>query len=154
MAEAIGWLTEPGIVLCKPVFGSHVTAKSGVIGDSIHESIIPYGGDRSMIHDSGSNPLHDDWHGMSHRVPKSFAVTQFHLILVYSDSYLVINRLSKECVHFEGIPCKVGDEVVDIATMDKYIYVMSGLQIFQISAQDESRDVWRLLLENKVCATK
>merc|ERR1712083_1006614 len=65
MAEAIGWLTEPGIVLCRPVFGSHVTRSEGVIGDSIHENIIPYGGDMddNEYGTISSNPLDDDWHG-------------------------------------------------------------------------------------------
>eukprot|EP00487_Bulimina_marginata_P002205 TRINITY_DN1516_c0_g1_i1.p1 TRINITY_DN1516_c0_g1~~TRINITY_DN1516_c0_g1_i1.p1 ORF type:complete len:143 (+),score=9.98 TRINITY_DN1516_c0_g1_i1:26-430(+) len=109
MAEAIGWLTEPGIVLCRPVFGSHVTPKTGVIGGNILENIIRYGGDDQnnmyMTSDMTQNNAMDDWHGMGEQVPISFAVTQFHIILVYADCYLVINRLSKTSVAFEKIPC-------------------------------------------------
>eukprot|EP01083_Nonionella_stella_P063753 165705_1 len=149
MTEAIGWLTEPGIVLCRPVFGSHVTASSGVIGQTIDENIIAYGGDSN---EAAAAADHDDrWHGMGNTVPISFAVTQFHLVLVYSSCYLVINRLSKECVHFESIPCKPGEECVDIAIASniKFIYVLSTSQIFQIRAQDEARDVWQLFLSNR-----
>ena len=125
MAEAIdGYRTR--IVLCKPMFGSHITPNSGVIGDSIHENIIPYGGDKSISDDfmdmtgdiSSTNPMSDDWHGMSDKVPISFAVTQFHIILVYTDCYLVINRLSKNCVAFEKVPCKINEKVQDIAIAD------------------------------------
>ena len=148
MSEAIGWLTEPGIVLCRPVFGSHVTPKTGVIGSNIFENIIRYGGESEGDYMSDTNQLNlnDDWHGMGDQVPISFAVTQFHIILVYMDCYLVINRLSKNCVSFEKIPCKPSERVVDIAAADEFIYVMSSSQIFQIRAQDESRDVWQLFL--------
>eukprot|EP01084_Bolivina_argentea_P004238 8067_1 len=144
MAEAIGWLTEPGIVLCRPVFGSHVTPKTGVIGNNIHENIIGY--DNEQV---GSGVPENDWHGMNNIVPISFAVTQFHIILIYINCYLVINRLNKKCVTYEKIPCKQNENVINIAHADNFIYVMSSSQIFQVRSVDESRDVWELFLANK-----
>merc|ERR1719162_866381 len=93
----------------------------------------------------------DDWHGMRGTVPISFAVTQFHLVLVYADCLLVMNRLSRKCVHFETVPLKDTNERVQAIAIaeNSFIYVMSSSQIFQVRANDESRHVWQLFLQNR-----
>ena len=84
---------------------------------------------------------------MEDKVPISFAVTQFHIILVYSDCYLVVNRLNQNCVQYDKVP--QGEKVGDIGVADNFIYVMTETKNISNSTIDESRDVWQLFLDKK-----
>ena len=138
--EAVGWLTEIGITTCNISLGSQITPHSFVVGEKLtdmkDDHIIRYG---------PVDPT-DDWQGKENKIPISFVITQFHIILIYEDSYLAINKLNRKCVHFEDFPINKCGSAKDVAVMDSTIFVICDSQIFQIRPHNEQRDVWELYL--------
>ena len=76
-SDTVAWLTQPGVVLSKLIFGSQDRGDK-IIGESVSTNMIRYGGDDQ-----------NDWHGVSPKqVPVTFALSQFHILLFYDNLYL------------------------------------------------------------------
>ena len=151
-ACAVGWLTEIGITTCSVSLKSQIRPHSFVVGEKLTDM-----NDDHIIRYGPVDPTDpsDDWQGKENEIPISFVMTQFHVILVYKDGYLAINKLNRKCVHFEHFPANKYGSAKDVAVMssgdndhDYLIFVMCDTGIFQIRPQNEKRDVWQLYLSN------
>jgi hypothetical protein len=81
--------------------------------------------------------------------PLSFAMTEFHLLLMYSSGKLIArNRLSGEIVFghtFErGVAGTLKGLVSDPSTNS--IWLFSELRVYQINVDRESRSIWKIYL--------
>lgn len=80
--------------------------------------------------------------------PISFALTDFHVLLLYIDHVTAISLLNYQIVYEEYFTeqyGKLGDIITDVRA--NTIYVYSSKSIFQYKITNEHRNVWRMYLD-------
>ncbi|XP_065072321.1 vacuolar protein sorting-associated protein 18 homolog [Rhopilema esculentum] len=80
--------------------------------------------------------------------PLSIAVTEFHCILLYPDRFEAICTLDDQEVFAEHIPSRFG-RAIGMCTdyVKKTVWVFTELAIYQYVINKESRNVWRIYLD-------
>ncbi|CAL9055510.1 unnamed protein product [Musa banksii] len=89
--------------------------------------------------------------------PRSFAVSEFHFLVLIGNKVKVVNRISQQIVEdlkFDHTP-ESSKGIIGLcsdATAGLF-YAFDENSIFQVSVQDESRDMWQFYLDMKEYAT-
>ncbi|XP_042450778.1 vacuolar sorting protein 18-like [Zingiber officinale] len=89
--------------------------------------------------------------------PRSFAVSEFHFLVLIENKVKVINRISQQMIEelkFEHSP-ESSKGIIGLCSDPTagLFYAFDENSIFQASAHDESRDMWQVYLEMKEYAT-
>uniref|UniRef100_A0A0D9X4Z4 Uncharacterized protein n=1 Tax=Leersia perrieri TaxID=77586 RepID=A0A0D9X4Z4_9ORYZ len=139
-AKHFGWLSGAGIYHGELNFGAQHSSTSG------DENFVENKGffDYSKLGESGTKP-------------RSFALSEFHFLLLIRDKIKVVNRISQQIV--EELIVDSSPEITkgiiglcsDASTGLFYAYDENS--IFQISSSDEGRDMWQVFLDMKEYAT-
>ncbi|CAI2181674.1 1175_t:CDS:10 [Funneliformis geosporum] len=137
VAKNFAWLTGPGIYHGSLVFGSQD------VGDSVIDSakLLPY----------PTTPSDNDTSTTSTEVPLSFALTEFHFILLYKERVKAICQLNDQIVFDDFIPLKAGEEVrtMTVDNVKNTFWIYTDSSIFELIVSKEDRDVWKLYLEKQ-----
>ncbi|KAG0503649.1 hypothetical protein HPP92_003721 [Vanilla planifolia] len=90
--------------------------------------------------------------------PRSLAVSEFHFLLLIGDNVKVFNRISQQIVEdlkFDVVPDSAPIGIIGLcsdATAGLF-YAFDDSSVFQVSVQDEGRDMWKVYLDMKEYAT-
>ncbi|MQL89401.1 hypothetical protein Taro_021975 [Colocasia esculenta] len=90
--------------------------------------------------------------------PKSLSVSEFHFLLLIGDKVKVVNRISQQFIEelkFEYSPESASRGIIGLcsdATAGLF-YAYDENSIFQVSVNDEGRDMWQVYLDMKEYAT-
>ncbi|CDR37582.1 CYFA0S01e12662g1_1 [Cyberlindnera fabianii] len=82
---------------------------------------------------------------------KSIILTKYHLILLRGSELLIINKLNDEVVYHQSLPVSEGERFIGLSadyTSETY-WAYSNLSIYEITVDDEDRDIWRAMVENR-----
>ncbi|KAI7896992.1 Pep3/Vps18/deep orange family-domain-containing protein [Mucor mucedo] len=137
IAESFAWLTGPGIYHGALVYGSQN------VGDSVVDDV--------QLLQYPATPSDDDSGKLVTEIPISVALTEFHFVLLYKDRVRAICQLNDQIVYEEMIPVGQGETVISMAVDDikKTFWVYTTLAMYELSINNEERDVWKLYLEKK-----
>ncbi|CEG66164.1 hypothetical protein RMATCC62417_02794 [Rhizopus microsporus] len=137
IAEAFAWLTGPGIYHGSLVFGSQNK------GDSVIDDV--------QLLQYPATPSDDEFRKPVVDIPISVALTEFHFILLYKDRVRAICQLNDQIVYEEMIPVAHGERVVGMTVDDikKTFWIYTTLAMYELTINNEERDVWKLYLEKK-----
>ncbi|KAI0257614.1 Pep3/Vps18/deep orange family-domain-containing protein [Lactifluus subvellereus] len=83
--------------------------------------------------------------------PISMVLTEFHLVLLYSDRIAAISILNESLAHEEFLPLKHG-EMVRALTADpvrKTYWIYTDQSLFELIVGNEDRDVWKINLQKE-----
>lgn len=88
-------------------------------------------------------------------LPLSIAITEHHLILTYSKHVSIIRVLDDEVVFEEYLPLRADETLLGLATdrSSQTYWVFSNSSIFELSVQDEDRDIWSVFLHRQAYDT-
>ncbi|KAF7067585.1 hypothetical protein CFC21_073456 [Triticum aestivum] len=138
-AKHFGWLSGAGIYYGELNFGAQ------------HSST---GGDENFVENKGFFDYSKL--GDSNIKPASFAVSEFHFLLLIEDKIKVVNRISQQIVEelvvdntaesSKGIIGLCSDASTGV------FYAFDETSIFQVSTSDEGRDMWQVYLDMKAYA--
>lgn len=138
-AKHFGWLSGAGIYYGELNFGAQHSSTSG------DENFVENKGffDYSKLGDSSTKPV-------------SFALSEFHFLLLIGDKIKVVNRISQQIVEeivvdnapesSKGIIGLCSDASTGV------FYAFDDSSIFQVSTSDEGRDMWQVYLDMKAYA--
>lgn len=139
-ARAFGWLTENGIFY----------GELNQIADSPNFVTTR----KTMIYPEQPNDLYKTSSYISknyqHNAPVSFILTDFHLLLQYSDHITGISLINHEVIYDEYFPDQYGKLMSIVKdTKNGNVYTFSNKTIFRISYKksNEMRNVWRMYLD-------
>ncbi|KAN0135735.1 Pep3/Vps18/deep orange family domain containing protein [Lactarius tabidus] len=96
------------------------------------------------------SPSHSDESPLP-QFPISMALTEFHLVLLYSDRIAAISILNEDLAYEEVLPLKYG-EIVRALTADpvrKTYWVYTDQSLFELIVGNEDRDVWKINLQKE-----
>ncbi|KAL7027445.1 hypothetical protein ACKWTF_005444 [Chironomus riparius] len=83
-------------------------------------------------------------------VPSSFVLTDFHILLQYSDHVTAISLISHEIVYDEYFSDQHGKLMAIIKDVKNgNVYTFSNKTIFKYKIHNEKRNVWRIYLDKK-----
>ncbi|CAO1390724.1 unnamed protein product [Diamesa serratosioi] len=84
-----------------------------------------------------------------HNAPLSFILTDFHLLLQYSDHVTGISLINHEVIYDEYFPDQYGKLMSIVKdTRNGNVYTFSNKTIFRYKICNEQRNVWRMYLDN------
>ncbi|KAJ2355403.1 tethering complex subunit [Coemansia sp. RSA 2618] len=131
VATDFAWLTSMGVFFGRLTFGAQEA------GDSVVENaaLIPYPAPSSSS-DTGSDEQ-----------PSSLALTEFHILLQYSDRVCALNMLNYKLAFEQSMGSS--DETLQGLTVDetkRTCWLYSPANIFELVVTDEDRDVWGIYL--------
>ncbi|RCH94208.1 hypothetical protein CU098_004601, partial [Rhizopus stolonifer] len=137
IAESFAWLTGPGIYHGALVYGSQN------VGDSVIDDV--------QLLQYPATPSDDESGQLVTEIPISVALTEFHFVLLYQDRVRAICQLNDQIVYEEMIPIGLGEKVISMAVDDikKTFWVYTNLAMYELTINNEERDVWKLYLEKK-----
>ncbi|CAM8951692.1 unnamed protein product [Rhodiola kirilowii] len=89
--------------------------------------------------------------------PTSMAVSEFHFLLLIGNKVKVVNRISEQIIEelqFDQTSDSIGRGIIGLCSDASagYIYAYDQNTIFQVSVQEEGRDMWRVYLNMKAYA--
>uniref|UniRef100_A0A1D1YN30 Vacuolar protein sorting-associated protein 18 n=1 Tax=Anthurium amnicola TaxID=1678845 RepID=A0A1D1YN30_9ARAE len=90
--------------------------------------------------------------------PKSLSVSEFHFLLLIGDRVKVVNRISQQIIEelkFDHSPESASKGIIGLcsdATAGLF-YAYDENTVFQVSVNDEGRDMWQVYLDMKEYAT-
>jgi hypothetical protein len=98
-----------------------------------------------------STPSDDESGRLVTEIPISVALTEFHFVLLYKDRVRAICQLNDQIVYEEMIPIGSGEKVISMTVDDikKTFWVYTTLAMYELTINNEERDVWKLYLEKK-----
>lgn len=133
--ESVCWLTGSG------VFRSHLAQTTEFIDYLEEKKLIQLPNSQEL--EKSTSPLR--------RIltPKSFALTKFHVLLLYPEKVMGVSLLDQDkIVYEEHISVenhgKLLDIIRDVETGTVYVYTTNV--IFRFKVHDEQRDVWQMYL--------
>ncbi|KAJ7548955.1 hypothetical protein O6H91_07G034600 [Diphasiastrum complanatum] len=134
-AESFAWLAGPGVY-------------HGQLNLSTQQSEEHFLSNKRLLEYSKISE-----EGMSSR-PCSFALSEFHFLLLYSDRLKVINRVSQKIVEEERFDARLDASTsVMLGLCTDYLagafYAYNETSIFEVAVQDEGRDMWQVYLDLK-----
>ncbi|KAJ2548447.1 tethering complex subunit [Coemansia sp. RSA 1933] len=142
VATDFAWLTSMG------VFFGRLTFRSQEPGDSVVENaaLLPYPPPLSTSEQNGEDAM-----VVEH--PLSLALTEFHIVLQYSDNIRALNMLSNKPVYEQWVESSNGvSEVLQGLTVDETkgtYWLFSPDNIYELVVTDEDRDVWDIYLSRR-----
>ncbi|KAL3143378.1 hypothetical protein ABBQ38_002206 [Trebouxia sp. C0009 RCD-2024] len=135
--EAFAWLTQPGVY-----YGdltpdtAHHTRELDLLKN---HRLLPYSSSRS---DAPTLPL-------------SVALSQYYLLLLFPSKVQCINRINGQVKQELAIPpsraLQAGPQTLALASdaAEGTLYLMSGDNLQEITVHEESRDMWRVYLDQQ-----
>jgi hypothetical protein len=130
LPRTFAWMTGPG------VFHGELSFSSQNKGDSVatDTTLLPYPRD-------GNAPA----------APLSMALTEFHFLLLDAAKCRAIHKLSEKVVFESTLPTAQCGRVRGLATdaLERTIWVYCERAVFEVTINDEDRDVWQMYLERK-----
>ncbi|XP_066352860.1 vacuolar sorting protein 18-like isoform X1 [Miscanthus floridulus] len=133
-AKHFGWLSGSGIYRGELNFGAQHSSTSG------DENFVENKGffDYSKLGDSGIKP-------------RSFALSEFHFLLLIGDKIKVVNRISQQMVEelvVDDTP-EISRGIIGLCSDPStgLFYAYDESSIFQVSTSDEGRDMWQVYLD-------
>ncbi|KAL6843083.1 hypothetical protein ACP4OV_026796 [Aristida adscensionis] len=133
-AKHFGWLSGSGIYHGELNFGAQHSSTSG------DENFVENKGffDYSKLGESGIKP-------------RSFALSEFHFLLLIGDKIKVVNRISQRIVEeivVDNIP-ETSRGIIGLCSdaSTGLFYAYDENSIFQVSTSDEGRDMWQVYLD-------
>ncbi|EES13443.1 vacuolar protein sorting-associated protein 18 homolog [Sorghum bicolor] len=133
-AKHFGWLSGSGIYHGELNFGAQHSSTSG------DENFVENKGffDYSKLGDSGIKP-------------RSFALSEFHFLLLIGDKIKVVNRISQQMVEelvVDDTP-ETSRGIIGLCSDPStgLFYAYDESSIFQVSTSDEGRDMWQVYLD-------
>ncbi|KAM0793369.1 hypothetical protein ACM66B_000824 [Microbotryomycetes sp. NB124-2] len=137
LPQSVAWLTGPGIY-----HGSLVlpTSKSDSYapGDGVIESasLVPYPTE-PLDSSRPSQPTSD--------TPISMALTEWHIVLLYSDKLRVLDLLNDKVVYEEplDLPADVAPKKLATDPIRRTCWMYADQSIFELVIKDEDRNVWK-----------
>ncbi|KAI7880339.1 hypothetical protein K492DRAFT_76552 [Lichtheimia hyalospora FSU 10163] len=135
VAQTFAWLTGPGIYHGDLVFGSQG------VGDSVIDNV--------QLLQYPATPSEDETGKLVTEIPISVALTEFHFILLYKDRVRAVCQLNDQIVYEEHIPINDGEIMLGMAVDDikRTFWIYTTQTIYELSIDNEERDVWKLYLE-------
>ncbi|KAI6047775.1 Pep3/Vps18/deep orange family-domain-containing protein [Pisolithus marmoratus] len=134
LPKSLAWLTAPGIY-----YGTLNFEQS--VDDHIDSTqLFPYPS-LSQHPTSTASP----------QVPVSIALTEFHLVLLYKDRVIGICTLNGKQSYEDVVPLRPNEVIRGIAVdpVRKTYWVYTDQSILELVVRNESRDVWRIFLEQQ-----
>ncbi|XP_068668534.1 vacuolar sorting protein 18 [Aristolochia californica] len=138
-AEHFAWLSGAGIYHGGLNFGAQHSSSDGDENFVENKALLDY----SKLTESGETVE-----------PKSLAVSEFHFLLLIGNKVKVVNRISQQIIEelqFDFVPGSVSRGILGLcsdATAGLF-YAYDQNSIYQVSVQDEGRDMWRVYLDMK-----
>ncbi|KAJ2182193.1 tethering complex subunit [Coemansia sp. RSA 551] len=131
VATDFAWLTSMGVFFGRLTFGAQEA------GDSVVENaaLIPYPAPSSSTDISSTEQ------------PSSLSLTEFHILLQYSDRVCALNMLNSKVAYEQTIGSS--DETLQGLTVDETkhtCWLYSPANIYELVVTDEDRDVWGIYL--------
>ncbi|KAJ2815352.1 tethering complex subunit, partial [Coemansia furcata] len=138
VATDFAWLTSMGVFFGKLTFDAQEA------GDSVVEnaSLLPYPATVSPPADTDNAAVEQ---------PASLALTEFHILLQYSDRVCALNMLSSKLA-FEQSLSSLGGEQLQGLIIDeskRTCWLFSPTNIYELVVTDEDRDVWDIYLQRR-----
>ncbi|KAJ2156485.1 tethering complex subunit [Coemansia sp. RSA 552] len=135
VATDFAWLTYMG------VFYGRLTFSAQESGDSVVENaaLIPY----------PLSPLSNSNADAAGEQPGGLALTEFHILLQYSDRVCAVSMLNNKLVYDQ--PISAGD-ILQGMTVDetkRTCWLYSPGEIYELVVTDEDRDVWSIFLARR-----
>ncbi|KAJ2403201.1 tethering complex subunit [Coemansia sp. RSA 2559] len=147
VATDFAWLTSMG------VFFGRLTFRSQEAGDSVVENaaLLPYPLPLSASSQKDDESRSEEDVIVEH--PLSLALTEFHILLQYSDNVRALNMLSNRPVYEQWVESSSGaSEVLQGLTVDETkgtYWLFSPDNIYELVVTDEDRDVWDIYLSRR-----
>lgn len=136
--RAFGWLTENGIFY----------GELNQIADSPNFVTSS----KTMAYPDQPNDLYKTSSYISknyqHNAPMSFILTDFHLLMQYTDHITGISLINHEVIYDEYFPDQYGKLMSIVKdTKNGNVYTFSNKTIFRYKISNEQRNVWRMYLD-------
>ncbi|XP_058090149.1 vacuolar sorting protein 18 isoform X2 [Magnolia sinica] len=138
-AEHFSWLSGAGIYHGDLNFGAQHSSTNGDENFVENKALLDY----SKLSEAGEVIK-----------PRSLAVSEFHFLLLIGDKVKVVNRISQQIIeelHFDHTPDSISRGIMGLcsdATAGLF-YAYDQNSIFQVSVNDEGRDMWKVYLDMK-----
>ncbi|KAL8465488.1 hypothetical protein ACS0TY_034842 [Phlomoides rotata] len=130
------WLSGAGIYHGGLNFGAHHSSPNGDQNFVENKALLDYSklGEGVMVK------------------PSSLAVSEFHFLLLVGNKVKVVNRISEQIVeelYFDQTPDAVSSGVLGLCSDASagLFYAYDQYSIFQVSVNDEGRDMWKVYLD-------
>nr|GME16291.1 vacuolar protein sorting-associated protein 18 homolog [Ipomoea batatas] len=138
-AEHFAWLSGAGIYHGDLIFGGHHSSPSGGENFVENKALLDY----SKLSE-----------GAEVVKPSSMAVSEFHFLLLIGNKVKIVNRISKQIVEelvFDQTPDAVSRGISGLCSDASagLFYAYDQNSIFQVSVNDEGRDMWKVYLDLK-----
>ena len=133
-AESFAWLTGPGISYGNLIFESQ--NKGDSVAQDMELFLFPEDHMARNIKQSTA--------------PISIIITDFHWLVLYYDKIQAINKLNEEITWEERFRANQNIGEIRGITNDPIagtIWIYATNQVFEITVNDEDRDIWKLYLE-------
>ncbi|KAJ2513238.1 tethering complex subunit [Coemansia sp. RSA 2049] len=148
VATDFAWLTSMGVFFGRFTFGAQEA------GDSVVENaaLLPY---PPTMHPTTDQRAGETNSGMEDIVehPLSLALTEFHIVLQYSDCVKALSMLSNKPVYEQLVQSSDGtSEALQGLTVDERkgtYWIFSPDNIYELVVTDEDRDVWDIYLSRR-----
>ncbi|XP_072969864.1 vacuolar sorting protein 18 [Typha angustifolia] len=137
-AKHFAWLSGAGIYFGELNFGAQHSSTNGDENFVENKGFLDY----SKLGEPGEDVK-----------PKSFAVSEFHFLLLIGDKVKVVNRISQQTIEeltfdhtsesSKGIIALCSDATAGL------FYAYDENSIFQVSVHDEGQDMWQVYLDLK-----
>ncbi|XP_052198985.1 vacuolar sorting protein 18 isoform X1 [Diospyros lotus] len=114
-------------------------------------------GDENFVENKGLLVYSKLGEGADAVKPSSLAVSEFHFLLLLGNKVKVVNRISEQIIEelqFDQIPESMSKGIIGLCTDASagLFYAYDQNSIFQVSVNDEGRDMWKVYLELKAYA--
>ncbi|KAM7495155.1 hypothetical protein LguiB_029764 [Lonicera macranthoides] len=138
-AEHFAWLSGAGIYHGDLNFGAQHSSQKGDENFIENKALLDY----SKLGEGAEVPK-----------PSSLAVSEYHFLLLIGDKVKVVNRISEQIVeelHFDQTPELVTRGIIGLCSDASagLFYAYDHNSIFQVSVNDEGRDMWKVYLNLK-----
>ncbi|KAJ2852504.1 tethering complex subunit [Coemansia brasiliensis] len=135
IATDFAWLTSMGVFFGRLTFGTQES------GDSVIENaaLIPYPTPSTAASDDVDNS----------EQPTALSLTEFHILLQYSDRVCALNMLNNKLVYEQSVAPESSGGTLQGLTVDeakRTCWLYSPTNIYELVVTDEDRDVWNIFL--------
>lgn len=136
-----GWLHSGGVLAGRlstspatPALGTKIFNESKLLPRSVFPETTSARGGKSLIQ----------------RPVQSMVLSQWHVIALAEGRVVAVNRLDGKVVHDQTV-LESGQTALGLVSDQKKnsYWLFTSQEIFEIRAEDEDRDVWRIMLQNQ-----
>ncbi|BGP12644.1 hypothetical protein JCM10213_008782 [Rhodosporidiobolus nylandii] len=132
--KTLAWMTGPGIYHATLTYPSSPDPSEGIIDSA---SLIPFPA-LSASSLGGEVP----------EAPISFALTEFHFVLLYQDRVVAVDLLTDRVVYEEMLELPPATPPLRLVTdpLRRTLWLHTSQAIYELVVKDEDQDVWRVWL--------